>query len=50
MKSFGFFPMQNASFGVSMTQSKDTQTAWFNRADRALYLAKESGKNSVEYV
>jgi len=49
MKSFGFFPMQNASFGVSMTQSKDTQTA-FNRADRALYLAKESGKNSVEYV
>ena len=39
-----------ASFGVSMTQSKDTQTAWLNRADRALYLAKESGKNSVNYL
>ncbi len=39
-----------ASFGVAMTQSKDTQTDWFNRADRALYLAKNSGKNSVNYI
>lgn len=39
-----------ASFGVSMTQSDDTQTHWFNRADQALYLAKENGKNSVNYV
>jgi diguanylate cyclase (GGDEF)-like protein len=39
-----------ASFGVSITQKDDTQTDWFNRADKALYLAKESGKNSVYYV
>lgn len=39
-----------ASFGVSMTQSDDTQRHWFNRADQALYLAKENGKNSVNYV
>ena len=39
-----------ASFGVSITQKGDTQTDWFNRADKALYLAKESGKNSVNYV
>lgn len=39
-----------ASFGVSMTQKEDTQTDWFNRADKALYLAKEHGKNSVYYI
>ena len=39
-----------ASFGVSITQKEDTQTDWFNRADKALYLAKESGKNSVYYL
>jgi len=39
-----------ASFGVSITQKDDTQTDWFNRADKALYLAKENGKNSVHYV
>lgn len=39
-----------ASFGVSVTQSGDTQTQWFNRADRALYMAKQSGKNSVNYL
>jgi diguanylate cyclase (GGDEF)-like protein/PAS domain S-box-containing protein len=39
-----------ASFGVSITQKGDTQTDWFNRADKALYLAKESGKNSVYYL
>lgn len=39
-----------ASFGVAMTEDKDTQRDWFNRADKALYLAKQSGKNSVSYV
>jgi diguanylate cyclase (GGDEF)-like protein/PAS domain S-box-containing protein len=47
---FGCDERITASFGVSMTQDEDTQTLWFNRADKALYLAKQSGKNSVNYI
>jgi diguanylate cyclase (GGDEF)-like protein len=47
---FGCDERITASFGVAMTQNDDTQTRWFNRADRALYLAKQSGKNSVNYL
>lgn len=36
-----------ASFGVAVTQDGDTQTSWFAHADKALYDAKESGRNKV---
>lgn len=44
---FGFDKEITASFGVSMTLSDDTKISWFNRADKALYKAKESGRNKV---
>jgi len=36
------------SIGVSEVRRHDTPTALFERADRALYLAKQSGKNCVK--
>jgi diguanylate cyclase (GGDEF)-like protein len=36
-----------ASFGVTETQAGDTAETMLNRADRALLLAKESGRNMV---
>ena len=36
-----------ASFGVTVTKDADNQVSWFSRADRALYRAKESGRNQV---
>jgi diguanylate cyclase (GGDEF)-like protein len=35
------------SIGVARMQSTDTMLSWFDRADRALYRAKESGRNRV---
>ena len=37
----------SASFGVTETQPGDTAETMLNRADRALLLAKESGRNMV---
>lgn len=37
-----------ASFGVAVCQSIDTWEDWLNRADAALYLAKEKGRNRVK--
>lgn len=37
----------STSFGVSMTCVNDTQISWFSRADKALYQAKDCGKNQV---
>ncbi|PHR59538.1 MAG: hypothetical protein COA44_00930 [Arcobacter sp.] len=36
-----------SSFGVSVTRKNDNQMTWFLRADKALYQAKDSGKNKV---
>lgn len=38
------------SFGVSQYISSDTDEEAFQRADKALYLAKERGKNRVVIV
>ena len=35
------------SMGISLYQSEDTQTSLFERADNALYQAKENGRNQV---
>jgi diguanylate cyclase (GGDEF)-like protein/PAS domain S-box-containing protein len=36
-----------ASFGVSEVQKNEDTLNWFQRADRALYMAKKQGKNCV---
>ena len=36
-----------ASFGVAKLQKGDDELSWFKRADDALYLVKEEGKNAV---
>nr|WP_321400304.1 diguanylate cyclase [uncultured Desulfobacter sp.] len=41
---------KTASFGVTVFEKKDTITAIIGRADKALYKAKENGRNRVECV
>ena len=38
-----------SSFGVAALKNGDSSTLLFNRADEALYRAKESGRNQVQY-
>ncbi len=38
------------SIGVTLLKDKDDFGTLFNRLDRAMYLAKERGKNRVEYL
>ena len=39
---------QTASFGVACYQQPESRDSFINRADRALYRAKENGRNRVE--
>lgn len=39
-----------ASFGVTQVKGADTVGSLYERADRALYMAKEAGKNRVVYL
>ncbi|MDH4655276.1 MULTISPECIES: sensor domain-containing diguanylate cyclase [unclassified Pseudomonas] len=41
---------QTASFGATLVQAGDTQANVLDRADRGLYLAKQNGRNRVEYL
>jgi polar amino acid transport system substrate-binding protein len=41
---------QTASFGVACYQPPETKDSFINRADRALYMAKENGRNRVEHA
>lgn len=38
------------SFGVTEVLEDDTTISLFNRVDKALYQAKENGKNRVEFI
>lgn len=46
---FEYPPKITSSFGVASYQKGDSSTLLINRADAALYLAKESGRNQVQY-
>lgn len=37
-----------ASFGISQINSNDTIESWLQRADKALYQAKNEGRNQVK--
>ena len=45
--AFDGIPPQSASFGVTTAKSSDNKTGAFQRVDRALYQAKENGRNMV---
>ncbi|MFL6656723.1 MAG: diguanylate cyclase domain-containing protein, partial [Massilia sp.] len=40
-------PPLTASFGVAQWQADETYAQLFERADRALYLAKQAGRNQT---
>ncbi len=51
ISEYSFYKVKNktASFGVTISQEKDTIESLLKRADIALYSAKNSGRNKVEY-
>ena len=50
MHNFDPVPELTASFGVTMRQGEENLDSILARADKALYLAKEGGKNRVVYI
>ncbi len=44
---FGIEKQLTCSFGVTMKESNDTRNSVFERADKALYQAKNNGRNQV---
>lgn len=49
-EQFGEFDTITVSIGISTLKEEDTLIQIFERADNALYRAKQSGKNKVEYT
>lgn len=51
ISEYPFYKVKNktASFGVSISKKEDTVKSILNRADIALYNAKNSGRNRIEY-
>lgn len=49
-KYIGVIKHITCSFGVTMLQEDDTPTTFTQRADKALYMAKEHGRNRVEFL
>jgi len=51
ISEYPFYRVKNktASFGVSISKKEDTVKSILNRADIALYNAKNSGRNRIEY-
>lgn len=47
---FSYVGTMTASFGVAVFKEGDNLDQLIQRADRALYLAKESGKDNVKYL
>jgi diguanylate cyclase (GGDEF)-like protein len=47
--SFSYIKKMTASFGVTTFKEGDNLEQLFQRADHALYLAKESGKDNVKF-
>uniref|UniRef100_UPI00356AC5DB diguanylate cyclase domain-containing protein n=1 Tax=Neptunomonas sp. TaxID=1971898 RepID=UPI00356AC5DB len=41
-------PRQHCSFGIAQWNNSETLDRLLERADKALYLAKEKGRNRVE--
>jgi diguanylate cyclase (GGDEF)-like protein/PAS domain S-box-containing protein len=50
IEKLGILGIVTLSFGVSMFMEGDTQETLVNRADSALYKAKENGRNRVELL
>ncbi|BDX07576.1 GGDEF domain-containing protein [Planctobacterium marinum] len=40
----------SVSFGLAMLQPEDSQSGFFNRADEALYQAKQAGRNCAKWA
>jgi len=48
--NFGIVGKKTCSFGVTISKNNDTETSIVNRADKALYIVKNSGRNKVQFL